>query len=203
MAKGYDQNWVLDNKSGKLAVAAIAYDPGSGRTLEISTTEPGVLFYTSNHMEGIIPGKHGKTCGFRTAFCLETEHFPDSPNHPSFPSTELKPGQRYETATVFKLGTGGPSTLYTRRCALIAPAPRISELPHPRETTDLNYQTNEVIESGGSSSFNARVPSVHCTCCSPPLLLVTTSTLLPSVFLAATCSIPGKSPEEAKMCAPF
>ena len=62
-------------------------------------------FYTSNHMEGIIPGKHRKTYGFRTAFCLETEHFPDSPNHPSFPSTELKPGQRYETVTVFELGT--------------------------------------------------------------------------------------------------
>ena len=200
---------MLDNKSGKLAVAAIAYDPGSGRTLEISTTEPGVQFYTSNHMEGIIPGKHGKTYGFRTAFCLETEHFPDSPNHPSFPSTELKPGQALrnghglQVRYANQLSTGGPSTLYTRRCALIAPAPRISELPHPRETTELNYQTNEVIESGGSSSFNARVPRVHCTCCSPPLLLVTTSTLLPSVFLAATCSIPGKSPEEAKMCAPF
>ena len=80
----------LDNKSGKLAVAAIAYDPGNGRTLEVSTTEPGVQFYTSNHMEGTVPGKQGKTYSFRTAFCLETEHFPDSPNHPSFPSTELK-----------------------------------------------------------------------------------------------------------------
>jgi aldose 1-epimerase len=105
LAKGYDQNWVLDNKSGKLAVAAIAYDPGSGRTLEVSTTEPGVQFYTSNHMEGTVPGKQGKTYAFRTAFCLETEHFPDSPNHPMFPSTELKPGQRYDTVTVFKFGT--------------------------------------------------------------------------------------------------
>ena len=104
LAKGYDQNWVLDNKSGKLAVAAIAYDPGSGRTLEVSTTEPGVQFYSVNHMEGTVPGKQGKTYGFRTAFCLETEHFPDSPNHPSFPSTELKPGQRYDTVTVFKFG---------------------------------------------------------------------------------------------------
>ena len=105
LAKGYDQNWVLDNKSGKLTVAAIAYDPGSGRTLEVSTTEPGVQFYTSNHMEGTVLGKQGKTYSFRTAFCLETEHFPDSPNHPSFPSTELKPGQRYDTVTVFKFGT--------------------------------------------------------------------------------------------------
>jgi len=105
LAKGYDQNWVLDNKSGKLAVAAIAYDPGSGRTLEVSTMEPGVQFYTSNHMEGTIPGKQGKTYAFRTAFCLETEHFPDSPNHPSFPSTELKPGQQYGTVTIFKFGT--------------------------------------------------------------------------------------------------
>jgi aldose 1-epimerase len=103
-ANGYDQNWVLDNKSGKLAVAAIAYDPGNGRTLEVSTTEPGVQFYTSNHMQGSIPGKQGKTYGFRSAFCLETEHFPDSPNHPTFPSTELKPGRRYDSITVFKFG---------------------------------------------------------------------------------------------------
>jgi aldose 1-epimerase len=105
LAKGYDQNWVLDNKSGQLAVAAVAYDPTSGRTLEVSTTEPGVQFYTANHIEGTILGKQGKTYAFRTAFCLETEHFPDSPNHPSFPSTELKPGQRYDTVTIFKFGT--------------------------------------------------------------------------------------------------
>jgi len=104
LAKGYDQNWVLDNQSGKISVAAVAYDPASGRTLEVSTTEPGVQFYTANHMEGTVPGKQGKTYGSRSAFCLETEHFPDSPNHPSFPSTELKLGQRYDTVTVFKFG---------------------------------------------------------------------------------------------------
>jgi aldose 1-epimerase len=105
LAKGYDHNWVLDNKSGKIGVAAVAYDPTSGRTLEVSTTEPGVQFYTANNMEGSILGKQGKNYGFRTAFCLETQHFPDSPNHPNFPSTELKPGQRYDTVTVFKFGT--------------------------------------------------------------------------------------------------
>jgi aldose 1-epimerase len=105
LAQGYDHNWVLDNQSGKLALAAVAYDPTSGRTLEVSTTQPGVQFYTANHMQGPILGKQGKTYAFRTAFCLETQHFPDSPNHPSFPSTELKPGQRYDTVTIFKFGT--------------------------------------------------------------------------------------------------
>jgi aldose 1-epimerase len=104
LAKGYDHNWVLDNQSGKLAVAAVAYDPTSGRTLEVSTTEPGVQFYTANNMKGTILGKQGKTYAFRTAFCLETQHFPDSPNHPNFPSTELKPGQRYDTVTIFRFG---------------------------------------------------------------------------------------------------
>jgi aldose 1-epimerase len=105
-AKGYDQNWVLEQPKRKACRRGHrAYDPGSGRTLEISTIEPGVQCYTANHMEGIIPGKQGKTYGFRTAFCLETEHIPDSPDHPSFPSTELKPGQHYDTVTVFKFVT--------------------------------------------------------------------------------------------------
>ena len=100
--KGYDHNWVLDNQTGKLAVAAEAQDPSTGRILEVLTTEPGVQFYTGNFLDGSITGKEGRVYGRRTAFCLETQHYPDSPNKPSFPSTELKPGQRYHSTTVFK-----------------------------------------------------------------------------------------------------
>jgi aldose 1-epimerase len=105
MAKGYDQNWVLNNRDGKLGEAARVYEPTTGRTLEVLTTEPGLQFYTGNHMEGTIIGKQGGQYKFRSAFCLETEHFPDSPNHPNFPSTELKVGQRYHSVTIFRFGT--------------------------------------------------------------------------------------------------
>jgi aldose 1-epimerase len=104
-AKGYDQNWVLSNKDGKLGEAARVYEPSTGRTSEVLTTEPGLQFYTGNHMEGTFTGKQGRLYGFRSAFCLETEHFPDSPNHPNFPSTELKVGQRYHSVTIFRFGT--------------------------------------------------------------------------------------------------
>jgi aldose 1-epimerase len=100
--KGYDHNWVLDNTSGKLAEAVEVYDPGTGRVLKVLTTEPGVQFYTGNFLDGTIQGKQGRTYGRRSALCLETQHFPDSPNHPNFPSTELKPGQNYHSVTVFR-----------------------------------------------------------------------------------------------------
>ena len=104
-AKGYDDNWVLDGwKPGMLHLAAQAYDPKSGRVLEVSTTEPGLQFYTGNFLDGI-HGKDGKVYNFRYAFCLETQHFPDSPNHANFPSTELKPGQKYHSTTLFKFST--------------------------------------------------------------------------------------------------
>jgi aldose 1-epimerase len=100
--KGYDHNWVLDQESrGSLFVAAQAYDPETGRVMEVSTTEPGLQFYTGNFLDGI-QGKDGKTYGHRFAFCLETQHFPDSPNHPDFPSTELKPGQQFHSTTIYK-----------------------------------------------------------------------------------------------------
>ena len=105
MAKGYDQNWVLNNKDGKVAEAAKVYEPATGRTLEVLTTEPGLQFYTGNHIEGTINGKQVQQYKFRSAFCLETEHFPDSPNHPNFPSTELKVGERYHSETIFRFGT--------------------------------------------------------------------------------------------------
>ena len=103
-AKGYDHNWVLDNKTGKVAEAAKAVDPATGRTLEVLTDQPGVQFYTGNFLDGTIKGKDGKAYIHRGAFCLETQHFPDSPNHANFPSTELKPGGHYHTVTIFRFG---------------------------------------------------------------------------------------------------
>lgn len=100
LAHGYDHNWVLNGKMGTLHPAARVYDPSSGRVLEEATTEPGVQFYTGNFLDGTFSGPNGKY-DFRTGLCLETQHFPDSPNHPSFPSTELKPGQTYSSETTW------------------------------------------------------------------------------------------------------
>jgi aldose 1-epimerase len=83
-------------------LAAEAYEPKSGRVLQILTDQPGIQFYTGNFLDGSITGKGGKVYNHRAAFCLETQHFPDSPNHPSFPTTTLKPGQHYHTVTIFK-----------------------------------------------------------------------------------------------------
>jgi aldose 1-epimerase len=100
--KGYDHNWVLASASGKgLTSAAEAYDPNSGRTLEVLTTEPGVQFYSGNFLDGS-KGKGNKPYPLRAAFCLETQHFPDSPNHPNFPSTLLKPSAVFHSQTVFR-----------------------------------------------------------------------------------------------------
>jgi aldose 1-epimerase len=104
-AHGYDDNWVLNRHGSGLSLAARAYDPESGRVLEVLTTQPGIQFYTGNFLDGTIHGKGGKAYGYRSAFCLETQHFPDSPNHPNFPSTELKPGETYHQVTVFKFST--------------------------------------------------------------------------------------------------
>jgi len=101
LGHGYDHNWVLDNADGKLAEAAEVYDPGSGRVMKVLTDQPGIQFYTGNFLDGSIKGKSGKPLEMHSALCLETQHFPDSPNHPAFPTTELKPGQRYHTVTVY------------------------------------------------------------------------------------------------------
>ncbi len=104
-AQGYDHNWVL-NKRGDSATpqfAARAYDPASGRMLECLTTEPGVQIYTSNFLKGIYAG-NGGVYRQTDAFTLETQHFPDSPNQPSFPTTELKPGQTFNSTTIFRFG---------------------------------------------------------------------------------------------------
>lgn len=102
LGRGYDHNWVLNNCSRKLALAARVYEPGSGRVIEVHTTEPGIQFYSGNFLDGSITGKAGQVYKQRYGFCLETQHFPDSPNKPGFPSTVLKPGQKYRTTTIYK-----------------------------------------------------------------------------------------------------
>ena len=98
---GYDHNWVLDQpRPGILSHAARLVDPVSGRAIDVSTTEPGIQFYAGNFLDGTIKGKGGQVNGHRGALCLETQHFPDSPNHPNFPSTILRPGQRYQSRTI-------------------------------------------------------------------------------------------------------
>jgi aldose 1-epimerase len=93
------------NRSGEgLQLAARVVEPKSGRTLEVRTLEPGVQFYAGNFLDGSITGKGGHVYGHRTGFCLETQHYPDSPNKPNFPSTILQPGQQYKTRTVFTFG---------------------------------------------------------------------------------------------------
>lgn len=102
--KGYDHNWVLTRQSDGLSLAARVVEPTTGRTLEIATTEPGIQFYSGNFLDGTITGKGGRVYPLRSGFCLEMQHFPDSPNHPNFPSTVLRPGQEYKTQTVFTFG---------------------------------------------------------------------------------------------------
>jgi len=101
---GYDHNWVLDRSGGGLQPAARLVDPKSGRTLEVATTEPGLQFYSGNFLDGSISGKGGRVYRHRTGLSLETQHYPDSPNHSNFPSTILKPGQTYSSQTVFAFG---------------------------------------------------------------------------------------------------
>jgi len=99
---GYDHNFVLNRKDASMVLAARVTEPASGRVLEVLTTEPGVQFYSGNFLDGSAKGKGGKVYSKRFGFCLETQHFPDSPNHANFPSTILEPGKKYATATVHK-----------------------------------------------------------------------------------------------------
>src|SRR3989440_9953277 len=103
--KGYDHNFVLNGRMGTLRQAAVVYDPTSGRLMEIWTTEPGIQFYSGNFLDGTLTGKDGKVYQQRYGFCLETQHFPDSPNKPSFPTTVLRRGQQYHTITIHKFKT--------------------------------------------------------------------------------------------------
>ena len=101
--KGYDHNWVLNKKGASLQKVAVLSDSVSGRSLEVYTTEPGLQFYTGNFLNGKFINRDGKSINQHTALCMETQHFPDSPNKPNFPSTILKPGEKYHSETVYKV----------------------------------------------------------------------------------------------------
>jgi aldose 1-epimerase len=100
--KGYDHNFVLRKNQNELTLAAKVIEPTSGRVMEVFTTEPGLQFYSGNFLDGKDLGKGNRPYNFRTAFCLEAQHFPDSPNHPNFPSTVLKKGETYTQQTIYK-----------------------------------------------------------------------------------------------------
>lgn len=102
LGNGYDITYVLRNRAGKLALAASAYEPLSGRAMQVYTTEPGVVFYTANYLGERVIGRGGKPFTKNGAFCLETQHFPDSPNQPEFPNTILRPGETFRSQTVYK-----------------------------------------------------------------------------------------------------
>ncbi len=99
---GYDHNFVLNGKAGTLRIAAKVEDPASGRHMEVWTTEPGVQFYSAIHIDESIVGKGGAKARKYGAICLETQHFPDSPNHPEFPTTVLRPGEKFTSETIYK-----------------------------------------------------------------------------------------------------
>jgi aldose 1-epimerase len=104
--KGYDHNWVLEkSKTRGLQIAAEVFEATSGRVLDVLTTEPGVQFYSGNFLDGTAIGKNGEAYAHRTGFCLETQHFPDSPNHKNFPSAVLAAGQTYHSTTVLRFST--------------------------------------------------------------------------------------------------
>ena len=104
LAGGYDHNWIINRKGDDkgLVLAARVYEPTNGRVLEVSTTQPAVQFYTGNFLDGTVTGKQGHVYKRRYGLCLETQHYPDSPNHPDFPTTILKPGEKFHQTTVFK-----------------------------------------------------------------------------------------------------
>ena len=100
--KGYDHNFVLNKDDDSLTLAASVFEPTTGRFMEVFTTEPAIQFYGGNFLDGITGGKDGKVYNFRNGFCLETQHYPDSPNHNDFPSTILRPDEEYTQTTIYK-----------------------------------------------------------------------------------------------------
>ena len=102
IGQGYDHNFVLATGGSLTAQAVEVYEPSTGRVMEVFTDQPGVQLYTANHLDGSIVGKAGKTYNKRGGFCLETQHYPDSPNKPNFPTTTLKPGEKFHSTTIFK-----------------------------------------------------------------------------------------------------
>jgi aldose 1-epimerase len=103
LANGYDHNWVLNKGEGSLDLAARVFESSSGLAMEVYTTEPGIQFYTGNFLGDRIAGKDGQIYSRRGGFCLETQHFPDSPNRPEFPSTVLEPGTKYQSNTIYRI----------------------------------------------------------------------------------------------------
>ena len=105
--RGYDHNWVLNAPAGNtgLVKAAVLRDPSSGRELKISTTEPGIQFYSGNFLDGTLYGTSGRQYRQGDGLALETQHFPDSPNQPNFPSTVLRPGDKFDSTTIYQFGT--------------------------------------------------------------------------------------------------
>jgi aldose 1-epimerase len=99
---GYDHNWVVNKEFGQLGLMARVTDPASGRVMEVLSTEPGLQFYTGNFLDGTITGKDGRVYPHRGAFCMEPQHYPDSPNKPEFPTVELKPGQVYQNTIMYR-----------------------------------------------------------------------------------------------------
>jgi aldose 1-epimerase len=99
---GYDHNWVINKRMGDLTVMARVYEPTTGRVMEVLSTEPGLQFYSGNFLDGKITGKGGWTYQFRNGFCMEPQHYPDSPNQPNFPSVVLKPGQTYHNIIIYR-----------------------------------------------------------------------------------------------------
>jgi aldose 1-epimerase len=102
---GYDHTWVINGRMGVMRLAATAYDPTSGRVMQVWTTEPGMQFYTGNFLDGTLTGKAGKPYPRRSGFCFETQHYPDSPNQPSFPTTTLKKGATYKSTTIYRFSS--------------------------------------------------------------------------------------------------
>jgi aldose 1-epimerase len=105
IGQGYDHNWVLRSQASGLRLAARLRDPKSGRALEVQTTEPGIQFYSGNLLDGSLVGKHGARYRKYAALCLETQHFPNSPNTPQFPSAELKAAEQFASDTVYRFLT--------------------------------------------------------------------------------------------------
>ena len=102
LGNGYDHTWIINGRMGVMRLAATASDPTSGRTMQVWTTEPGVQFYTGNFLDGTLTGKSGKIYQRRFGFCFETQHYPDSPNHPAFPTTTLKKGATFKSSTIYR-----------------------------------------------------------------------------------------------------
>jgi len=105
LGRGYDHTFVIDGRPGMLRQAATAYEQTSGRVMQVWTTEPGMQLYTGNFLDGTLTGKSGKTYPRRSGFCFETQHYPDSPNQPSFPTTTLKQGQTYKSTTIYRFSS--------------------------------------------------------------------------------------------------